>query len=70
MNVTGVEWRDLDPHDGNFFAGQRKRRARKAADSPEDQGEDIVEIHGSDDDQPGDGLDVLDESPNNADQRG
>jgi len=49
MNVTGVEWRDLDPHDPRFTPGRRPKRARR----PEsDQEEDILDLHGEADSPP------------------
>jgi hypothetical protein len=54
MNVTGVEWRDLDPHEGKFFSKHPPRRAPKPVDPDED---DVVEIHGPADEETADGLD-------------
>jgi len=54
MNVTGIEWRDIDPHESRFPAGQRRRRAPEPADSDDD---DVVEIHGQADEETADGLD-------------
>ena len=56
MNVTGVEWRDVDPHEPRFPAGQRHRRPPERPDTEED---DVVEIHGEAGEEPADGLDVL-----------
>lgn len=54
MNVTGVEWRDLDPHEGKFSSKHPPRRAPKPVDPDED---DVVEIHGPADEETADGLD-------------
>jgi hypothetical protein len=54
MNVTGVEWRDLDPHEGKFPSKHPPRRAPKPTDPDED---DVVEIHGPADEETADGLD-------------
>jgi len=56
MNVTGIEWRDLDAHEGRFFSGHGPRRKRKPRGADE---EDIVEIHGATEEEPADGLDLL-----------
>lgn len=56
MNVTGVDWRDLDPHETRFPSGQRQRRAPKPPETEED---DVVEIHGDAGEEAADGLDVL-----------
>jgi hypothetical protein len=57
MNVTGIEWRDIDPHERRFPSGQRRPRAPKLADSDED---DVVEIHSQADEETADGLDEFD----------
>jgi hypothetical protein len=54
MNVTGVEWRDLDPHEGKFPFKRAARRATKPVDAEDD---DVVEIHGQTDEETADGLD-------------
>ena len=56
MNVTGVEWRDLDPHETHFPAGQRHRRPPKAEEPEED---DVVDLQGDGGEEVGDGLDVV-----------
>ncbi|HTT60762.1 MAG TPA: hypothetical protein VMG35_02945 [Bryobacteraceae bacterium] len=56
MNVTGVEWRDLDPHDGKFPSKHPPRRPPKPA---EDDESDVVEIHGQAGEETADGLDVF-----------
>ncbi len=56
MNVTGVEWRDRETHDGRFFSGRQPRRARQPADGEE---EDCVEIHGDGGEEPADGIDTV-----------
>ena len=59
MNVTGIEWRDLDPHESKFPEGSKHRRAHKhPEEDPAD--EDIVQIHGQADEETADGLDSLD----------
>jgi len=55
MNVTGIEWRDLDPHERKFSSKRPPRRASKPEDS--DGNDDIVEIHGEADEDIADGLD-------------
>jgi len=55
MNVTGIEWRDLDPHEGNFSSKRPPRRAPKPVDS--DGEDDVVEIHGQAEEETADGLD-------------
>jgi len=54
MTVTGVEWRDPDPHGGKFPAKRPLVRAPKPVDSDD---EDVVEIHGQADEETADGLD-------------
>jgi len=54
MTVTGVEWRDPDPHGGKFPAKRPLRRAPTPVDSGD---EDVVEIHGQADEETADGLD-------------
>jgi hypothetical protein len=56
MNVTGAEWRDLDPHESNYSSKHPSRRPPK----PEDPEDDTVEIHGQADEEPADGLDQFD----------
>jgi hypothetical protein len=53
MNVTGVEWRDVDPHERQYSS---KRPPHRAA-NPVDPDDDIVEIHGPSDEETADGLD-------------
>jgi hypothetical protein len=55
MNVTGVEWRDLDPHGGQDGSKRPPHRAPK----PPDPGDDVVEIHGSGEEESADGLDQI-----------
>jgi hypothetical protein len=57
MNVTSIEWRDIDPHERRFPSGQRRRRAPQPADSGDD---DVVEIHSQADEETADGLDECD----------
>lgn len=54
MNVTGVEWRDLDPHEGKLPFKRAARRPPKPEDSDND---DVVEIHSQTDEETADGLD-------------
>jgi hypothetical protein len=56
MNVTGPEWRDLDPHENKFSAGRRYRHVPKP---PETDEEDVVEIQGESGEEQADGMDVL-----------
>jgi len=61
MNVTGVEWRDLDSHDDQLLRGRKPRHARlPVADGEE---EDSVEIHGEVVEEVADGLDLVEELP-------
>lgn len=53
MNVTSVEWRDSDPRDGRLPYKRPPRHVPEPADSGD---EDIIEIHGEEDDE-ADGLD-------------
>jgi len=55
MNVTSIEWRDLDPQERRFPSKRQPRRAPEPAGSGED--DDVVEIHGQADEQTADGLD-------------
>jgi hypothetical protein len=55
MNVTGVEWRDPDPHGGKFAAKRPPRRTPKPVDSNDD--DDCIRIHGQADEETADGLD-------------
>jgi hypothetical protein len=57
MNVTGVEWGDLDPHERKFPSKRPPKRAPKPEDSGDD---DVVEIHGQADEETADGLDEFD----------
>ena len=59
MNVTGVEWRDLDPHEGRFYPGQGRKRARQPARVPDE--DDVVEILDESADETADGLDVVED---------
>lgn len=54
MNVTGVAWRDLDPHEGQLPFKRPPRRAPKPEISDED---DVVEIHSDPGPETADGLD-------------
>ena len=54
MNVTGIEWRDPDPHEGQYPSQRPPRRAPKPVESDDD---DIVQIHGPADEEAADGLD-------------
>jgi len=54
MNVTGVEWRDLNSREGQFSPKRPPRRVSKPDDSPDD---DVVEIHGPAEEEMADGLD-------------
>jgi hypothetical protein len=54
MNVTGVEWRDPDFHEGKLPPKRPPRRAPKPVDSEDD---DVVQIHGEADEETADGLD-------------
>jgi hypothetical protein len=53
MNVTSVEWRDPDPHEGKFPSKRPVRRAPKPVDFDD---EDVVEIRGLADDETAGGL--------------
>jgi len=55
MNVTGVEWRDLDPHEAKYPSKRQPRHAPKPEDDPEQ--DDVVEIHGQAGEETADGLD-------------
>jgi len=57
MNVTGIEWRDLDPQERGRPAKRASRPRPKRVDSEE---EDVIEIHGQADDETADGLDQFD----------
>ena len=57
MNVTGVEWRDFDPHEARFPSGQRHRRPPHPEQPAEE--EDVVEIQGDTAEEMADGLDVV-----------
>jgi hypothetical protein len=59
MNVTGVEWRDLDPHDARSLPDRRRQRVPKPAGADEE--EDVIEIHGGCSDELADGLDLVEE---------
>lgn len=59
MNVTGVEWRDLDPHGARFYPGQRRKRARQPASEPDE--DDVVEIRDETADETADGLDMVED---------
>lgn len=54
MNVTGVEWRDVDPHESHYPAGDRHRRPPKPPEP--DDAEDTVEIHGEAEEDQADSL--------------
>jgi hypothetical protein len=54
MNVTGAEWRDLDPHEARY---PLRNRSRRASESPAADEDDIVEIHGESTEETADGLD-------------
>jgi hypothetical protein len=54
MNVTGIEWRDPDPHGGKFASKRPLRRAPEPEDSEDD---DVVLIHGQTDEETADGRD-------------
>ena len=54
MNVTGIEWRDPESHEGKFSWKHPQRRAPEPAESDDD---DVVEIHGEADEETADGLD-------------
>jgi len=58
MNVAGIEWRDLDPHENQLPNGSRQRRAPKHPEE-EPAEEDIVELQGADAEQLADGLDIV-----------
>ncbi|MGA2136934.1 MAG: hypothetical protein ABSH50_31980 [Bryobacteraceae bacterium] len=57
MNVTGVEWRDLDAHDARVLPDRRRRRAPNPAGADEE--EDVIQLHCEDSEEPADGLDVV-----------
>jgi len=52
MNVTGIEWRDLDSRERSFPSRRAPRSAPKPAASGDD--DDIVEIHGQADEETAD----------------
>ncbi|MGA3042491.1 MAG: hypothetical protein ABSF54_17040 [Bryobacteraceae bacterium] len=58
MNVTGVEWRDPDPHAGKFAAKRPPRRAPQPVDA-DGEDDDFVRIHGQGDEETADGLDEV-----------
>ena len=54
MTVTGIEWRDRDPHEGKFSSKRLPRRLPTLVDPDDD---DVVEIHRQADEETADGLD-------------
>lgn len=57
MNVTSVEWRDLDPHERRYPSKRPPSRTPKPVDTGDD---DVVELHGEAGEEIADGLDEFD----------
>jgi hypothetical protein len=55
MNVTGVEWRNPDSHEGRFPPKHPLRRSPKRADLEDD----VIEIHDASGEESADELDRI-----------
>jgi hypothetical protein len=56
MDVTRIDRWDQDPQDGRYSSGRGLRHPRKP---PGDEEDDVVQIHGEDEEEPADGLDLV-----------